>query len=106
MDYIRLCAQSGQRGLDWLADHHGIPFIVIDDFLYPGHSAHRMHAVPERTGEALIHRLEEVAENQDITILPHAKATHLAVDENGNIIGASIERPDGSVEHIASQSVV
>lgn len=106
MDYIRLCAQSGQRALDWLADHYGIPFIVIDDFLYPGHSAHRMHAVPERTGEALIHRLEEAAVKQDITILPHAKATHLAVDENGNIIGASFERPDGSIEHIASQSVI
>lgn len=105
-DYIRLCAQAAQKGLDWLSEHHDIPFIVLDDFLYPGHSAHRMHAVPERTGAALIHRLEKAAENQDITIVPNAKASHLAVDDAGNVIGARFERPDGAVEDIACQSVV
>jgi hypothetical protein len=27
-----------------------LEWIVLDDFLYPGHSRHRMHAVPEKTG--------------------------------------------------------
>ncbi|MDA0909744.1 MAG: FAD-dependent oxidoreductase [Proteobacteria bacterium] len=105
-DYIRLCAQAAQCGLDWLSKHHNIPFIVLDDFLYPGHSAHRMHTVPERTGAALIHRLEKAAQSQDITIVQNAKATHLTIDESRNVIGARFERPDGSVEDIASQSVI
>ena len=52
--------------LEWLEDEHGIPFEVLEGFLYPGHSRHRMHAVPERTGEALLTRLlqaEMVAAN-------------------------------------------
>ncbi len=32
--------------LEWLADHHGLPFSVIDNFTYPGHSAFRMHGCP------------------------------------------------------------
>lgn len=105
-DYIRLCAENGQKGIDWLEDNHGIPFVVLNDFLYPGHSAHRMHAVPERTGASLIHRLEEASQKQDITIVPHAKATYLAVNDDGHVIGACFERPDGSIEKIASQSVI
>jgi len=34
--------------LDALAQHHGIVWQVLDTFLYPGHSVHRMHTVPEK----------------------------------------------------------
>ena len=34
-----------------------MPFEVIADFNYPGHSAHRMHGLPSRTGLELIDRL-------------------------------------------------
>ena len=43
--------------LEWLEDEHGIPFALLEGFLYPGHRKHRMHTVPERKGEALISRL-------------------------------------------------
>ena len=41
-------AQNIGPALDALAEHHGLPWQVLDNFLYPGHSAHRMHAVPEK----------------------------------------------------------
>ena len=48
--------------VDALEVSHGIAWQVLDNFLYPGHSVHRMHAVPERTGAALMGRLSAAAE--------------------------------------------
>ena len=49
--------------LEWLADRHGIPFEVLEGFLYPGHRVARMHAVPEKNrrrpdGPAAVGRTE------------------------------------------------
>ena len=46
-----VAAVTGQVGpaLDWLEQQHGLRWHVLDDFLYPGHSAHRMHCVPGKT---------------------------------------------------------
>ena len=46
-----------------------MPFEVITDFNYPGHSAHRMHGLPSRTGAELIDRLRSAAEAREIPIL-------------------------------------
>ena len=47
--------------LDALQARHGITFEVLDGFLYPGHSVRRMHAVPQKTGAALVAQLERAA---------------------------------------------
>src|SRR4029078_12626044 len=36
--------------VEWLADRYGLPFEVLDNFNYPGHSAMSMHGMPSRTG--------------------------------------------------------
>ena len=54
--YTRAVAQA----IDAL-EAHGITFEVLEGFLYPGHHAPRMHAVPERTGAALMAALERTA---------------------------------------------
>ena len=54
------CARSRRSAgptVEWLADTYAMPFEVITDFNYPGHSAHRMHGLPSRTGAELIDRL-------------------------------------------------
>ena len=43
--------------LDRLAQCHDVTLQVLEGFLYPGHSAHRMHATPEKTGASLIAQL-------------------------------------------------
>src|SRR6185295_18835055 len=40
--------------VEWLADRYGLPFEVVDNFNYPGHSAMRMHGLASRTGQELI----------------------------------------------------
>ncbi|MED5304510.1 MAG: FAD-dependent oxidoreductase, partial [Pseudomonadota bacterium] len=56
-DHVRAIVAEISRTIDWLAEVYEIPFHVLDDFLYPGHSHHRMHAVPEVTGQGLVTRL-------------------------------------------------
>jgi fumarate reductase flavoprotein subunit len=52
--------------LEWLDDEHGLRFDVLRGFTYPGHSCLRMHALPERTGEALMAALLRACSEVDI----------------------------------------
>jgi fumarate reductase flavoprotein subunit len=92
--------------LEWLADAHGVPFHVLEGFLYPGHSRLRMHAVPERTGAALEARLLAAAEAAGVQLLTQAHATGLFADEAGRVHGVRIARPDGAEEHIGCGALV
>jgi fumarate reductase flavoprotein subunit len=99
-------ARAVGPALDWLARDHGIPFHVLDGFLYPGHSRHRMHAVPERTGAALMARLLAAADAAGVPILTEARAAALFADADGRVHGVRVERPDGSAEDVACGALV
>ncbi len=92
--------------LEWLADAHGLEWQVLDDFLYPGHTKHRMHAVPEKTGAALIARLLGAAEAVGLTVVTDARVTTLHLADGDRITGVTLTRPDGATESIACQAVV
>ena len=62
-DIVDLCCRHSGPTLEWLAEKHGIPFVLIEGFLYTGQRRLRMHAVPERTGAALMAAPERVAES-------------------------------------------
>ena len=102
---LRVATAAGPA-LEWLADRHGIPFTVLDGFLYPGHGRHRMHAVPERTGAALMARLLAAAEAAGIPILTGAHVQALFADGASRIHGARLHRPDGAQEDIACTALV
>src|SRR3954447_706955 len=40
--------------IDALQERHGLNWILLDGFLYPSHSVHRIHALPQKTGAALM----------------------------------------------------
>ena len=102
---VRLARAIGPA-LEWLADAHGIPFHVLEGFLYPGHSRLRMHAVPERTGAALEARLLRAATAADVPIVTEAHATDLFADATGRVHGVRVARPDGSSEDIGCTALV
>ena len=91
--------------LEWLTDRHGLEWIVLDGFLYPGHSVHRMHAVPEKTGTALIARLTAAAEAAGLPMAYQAHAVALHHDGSA-IVGITIQRPDGATETIGARAVI
>ncbi|MBL8384296.1 MAG: FAD-dependent oxidoreductase [Burkholderiales bacterium] len=101
----RAVAGASGATLEWLADRHGIPFHVLDGFLYPGHSVARMHAVPEKTGAGLIGRLAQAAERAGVALLTEARASALFADGD-RVTGVRIERPDGGIEDIGCATVL
>ena len=86
--------------VEWLVDRYGLPFEVVDNFNYPGHSVMRMHGLPTRTGSELIDRLRHAAEASDIAVLPQRIADVLLAEPDGRIRGVEILRGDGRRERI------
>ena len=100
-----ICRASG-AAIEWLAEHSRIPFVLVDGFLYPGHSALRMHALPEKTGRALMAALLAACERAGITIVTAARVITLYADSSRRIFGVALERPDGTVEELGCGQLV
>jgi fumarate reductase flavoprotein subunit len=92
-----LCRGIGPT-LEWLDDRHGVRFDVLQGFTYPGHSRLRMHALPERTGEALMAALLHACANVDI--LTSARVTEVSDKE------IVFQRPDGKSERVEYGALV
>lgn len=91
--------------MDWLEQSCGLEWVVLDDFLYPGHSRHRMHTVPEKSGAALMTRLQAASADRQIPIVTEARATILHRDAE-KICGVSVDRPDGRSERVRARAVI
>jgi fumarate reductase flavoprotein subunit len=93
-----VCRASGPA-IEWLADRHGVAFQLLEGFLYPGHSALRMHCVPEKTGAALMASLLGAASRAGIDMLTSAHVTEIRPQ-------IRIQRPDGGSEQIECDATV
>ena len=100
-----VCRQSA-LSINWLNDIHGLQLTVIDSFLYPGHSAYRMHGTPSKTGRELIGALSRRVEELDIPILTDALVADLYADSDGRIYGIGYSRPDGSIETVGCRALI
>ncbi|MGZ5874055.1 MAG: FAD-dependent oxidoreductase, partial [Bradyrhizobium sp.] len=103
---VAAVAQGAGPLIEWLADRFGLPFDVIDNFNYPGHSAMRMHGLPTRTGLELINRLRSAAEASGISIVLERVAETLLVGPDGRIGGVEIVRGDGARERIGCEALI
>lgn len=100
-----VCRASGPT-LEWLADAHGVQFVLVDGFLYPGHSALRMHAVPEKTGLALMAALQRATSAAGIDVLTAAHVTTVYADDARRVRGVAFARPGGAIEEVACDALV
>ena len=106
VQFVRNVCSVSAEVLHWLVDQHAQEFILLDQFLYPGHTTHRMHAHPNRTGSALINSLLEAAENAGVDVVCSAQVEDLFVRKDGEIQGLSIRRPDGVVERVGCDALI
>lgn len=100
-----ICRASG-RAIEWLADRCGIPFVLVEGFLYPGHSALRMHAVPEKTGRALMAALAGACAVAGIDILCEAQVTTLYADAVRRVRGVSFSRRGEATEETGCDALI
>jgi fumarate reductase flavoprotein subunit len=99
-------AEAIGPAMDALQDRHGLEFVLLDDFLYPGHSRHRMHAVPEKTGAGLMARLQQAAETADVPVVTRALVRELWLNARDEVLGIAYERPDGTLEPLACDALI
>jgi fumarate reductase flavoprotein subunit len=100
-----ICRASGPT-IEWLADRHGVEFVLLEGFLYPGHSALRMHAVPGKTGAALMAALQRASAAAGVDLLTSGRVTTLYADADRRVRGVELERPDGAREAVGCDALV
>jgi fumarate reductase flavoprotein subunit len=100
-----VATQSGPT-VEWLADRHGLPFSVVDDFDYPGHTARRMHGLPSRSGGELIDRLRQAVEEAGVPLMAQATVTALFSDAERRMHGIEVTRPDGARDLIGCDALI
>jgi fumarate reductase flavoprotein subunit len=96
--------QAIAPALDGLA-RHGLRFELLDGFLYPGHTARRMHTLAQRTGAALVGALASAAEAAGAMLVSQALVRELWSDGE-RAIGVGYERPDGRIEHLRCRTLL
>ena len=92
--------------LDALQARHGLEWTLLDGFLYPGHSVHRMHALPQKTGAALMAALQAAVEAAGIPVLTQAVVDALVLDADDRVIGIDYLRPDGRHESLGCDALL
>jgi fumarate reductase flavoprotein subunit len=99
-------SQAAGPAIEWLAESYALPFSLVHDFNYPGHSARRMHGLPSRSGAELIDRLREAVEACGIPILTNAHVTTLIAAPDGHVRGLVLRRPGGAEDRIGCKALV
>ncbi|MCY6382137.1 FAD-dependent oxidoreductase [Hoeflea prorocentri] len=97
--------QNAPKVIDWLTEVHGLPFSVVANFDYPGHSRRRMHGLPTRSGAELIDALRTACEIAGIDIVCERRAERLCVDGR-TVRGVAVVRPDGVRETIGCSRLI
>jgi fumarate reductase flavoprotein subunit len=105
-DVVAAICRSSAATLEWLADRHGLPFELVEGFLYPGHTALRMHCTPKRSGEELMACLLQACSRAGIDILSNARVDSLMIDHADRVRGVQFVRPDGSTEQIGCEALI
>lgn len=92
--------------IEWLATRHKLPFSLVNDFDYPGHTNRRMHGLPSRSGSELINALRAACEREGIDIICNHRAS-VIYHEMLLIKGiAVINTVDGSTETIGCEKLI
>lgn len=102
---VQALADGSGPAIEWLATRFGLPFSVVTDFDYPGHSRRRMHGLPSRAGAELVDRLRQTCEAEGIDIICERRATLLHHDGR-QITGITATRPDGVTETIGCARLI
>ena len=101
----RVLSEGSAKVIEWLIEQHDLPFSLVEDFDYPGHSERRMHGLPSRSGVELINSLRSRIEQLEIPLICQRRADALyALDKT--VFGARLRLPDGTFETVSADRVI
>ncbi len=89
---LHVARQSGTV-IDWLWESEGIKLDLVTNFLYPGHSRHRIHAPRTTKGTWLVDRLLEAAARHDNLDIAYAATGRrlIARRSDSAVLGAEVD---------------
>jgi fumarate reductase flavoprotein subunit len=92
-ELTRHVARESGEFVEWLSDNMGITLELVTEFLYPGHSRHRIHANKTRKGAHFVtDLLKAAARYENIDIAYNAPVKRLiATQSDGAVVGAEVE---------------
>ncbi len=105
-DMALVVARESGPLIDWLVDRHGVKLQLVTSFLYPGHSALRMHGPASLTGADLQQMLLAAVAQAGIDVITGASVEDLYADADGRVRGARFRRPDGVLESLGCKALV
>lgn len=107
-DHAAVSTLAGESAetVAWLREKHGVQLTLLEDFLYPGHTAMRMYGMPNRSGGELMAALSEAVASAGADVLTEAQVTDLYADNSNRILGVRISRPDGETEDIGCDALI
>ncbi|MEM7567411.1 MAG: FAD-dependent oxidoreductase [Pseudomonadota bacterium] len=103
---VAALTEEAAQTVEWLAERFGLPFSLVSDFDYPGHSRRRMHGLPTRSGAELVDALRGACEAAGIDIVCDCRAATLFTHADGRVVGVGAVRPDGSEERIGCDRLI
>ena len=93
--------------VEWLVDECGVKLELVTDFTYPGHSAHRCHAVADRSGRTLhAQLLAALSRQSEVTFAVPMRLVDVSLDEHGAVAGAVVAPPGGEGEPATAGAVI
>lgn len=104
---LHLCRES-KNLVEWLVDSVGIHLDIVTDFIYPGHSRHRIHAPSTRKGEQIVKELRHVISNRkNILLVTQAPVKDLvAIEEDGGVIGLEVDIFGQGINRVRAKKVI
>ncbi|MDI6763826.1 MAG: flavocytochrome c [Thermodesulfobacteriota bacterium] len=103
---LHLCRES-KNLVEWLVDSVGIHLDIVTDFIYPGHSRHRIHAPSTRKGTQIVNELRTVISNRkDILLVQQSPVRDLIAKEDGSVIGLEVEIFGQGINRVRAQKVI
>jgi len=104
---LHLCRES-RNLVEWLVDSVGIHLAIVTDFIYPGHSRHRIHAPSTRKGTQIVNELRAAFSNRkDILLVQQAPVRDLiATEADGGVIGLEVEIFGQGINRVRARKVI
>ena len=104
---FHLCRES-KNLVEWLVDSVGIHLDIVADFIYPGHSRHRIHAPSTRKGTQIVNELRTIISNRkDILLVQQAPVRDLiATEADGGVIGLEVEIFGQGINRVRAKKVI
>jgi fumarate reductase flavoprotein subunit len=92
--------------MEWMADSLQVPWELVTDFHYPGHSVDRCLSVVGRKGHLVMAPIWELVSKQNLfDFMPSTRLVDVEVVDN-HVVAAIVENSEGIRESIATKNVL